>query len=151
MNGSSYPELSLSQKRHKWKRQCPYSVFGGRLTSPCILFCSLCWMYYSVIPKKLDKGEAGMLGTAGDFPARRRGFKERWRKKDSNIENAFLKRTIAVTSAEPDMSLLRHNFDLSSSLRKNPIFSQQQYDVPHKLKDLYLNCDQKQEANYHLC
>ncbi len=32
-------------------------------------------MYYSVIPK-LDKGEAGMLGTAGDFPACQRRFKE---------------------------------------------------------------------------
>lgn len=41
----------LSQKRHKWKRQCLYSVSGGRLTSPCILFCFSCWMYYSVIPK----------------------------------------------------------------------------------------------------
>lgn len=48
------------------ERQCLYSVFGGRLTSPCILFCFSCWMYYSIIPK-LDKGEAGMLGTAGDF------------------------------------------------------------------------------------
>lgn len=72
-------------------------------------------MYYSII-SKLDKGEAGMLGTAGDFPACQRGFKESWRKKDSNIENAFLRGPLDPNGAGY-ISLLHQNFSLSPSLK----------------------------------
>lgn len=36
----------LCPKGALMERQCLYSIW-----SPCILFCFLCWMYYSVIPK----------------------------------------------------------------------------------------------------
>lgn len=50
------------------ERRC--GVFGARFTGQCILFCFLCWMYYSVI-LRLDKGEAGMLRGGGGSPVHR--------------------------------------------------------------------------------
>lgn len=75
MDASSYSKLF--QKKPCMEGQRLYSVFGGFLTGQCIIFCFFCWMYYSVI-LKLDKGEAGTLRRAGDFPVR-----QSWRKIDS--------------------------------------------------------------------
>lgn len=87
-------ELSPSHKGHEWKDSftCSFFFFFSFFNvdaSPAhvLLFCSSCWMYYSVILKP-DKGEVGMLEIAGGFffprmPAR---LRERGTR---TIRNAF--------------------------------------------------------------
>lgn len=85
-NGNTTDILTLTPSARKQKQNSlrPIRVMSGKTVLPVsffffisffnvdaspahvLLFCSSCWMYYSVILKP-DKGEVGMLEIAGDF------------------------------------------------------------------------------------
>lgn len=70
-----------------------------------LLFCSPCWMYYSVI-LKTDKGEVGMLENAGDFlfPACQRGIEE----EEHNPKKCLFRRTNGALLTDLTVSTLRY-------------------------------------------
>lgn len=112
-------------------------------------------MYYNVIPN-FDKGEAGMLRTCGDFPACQRGFKKTVRGRRTP--------TLREPCSEDHYSWICHFFNLLREADKQPDLqfnnstmlktyvhltgAGSSCRILHKLKDLDLKCDQKQEANY---
>lgn len=119
-------------------------------------------MYYSVI-LELDKGEAGMLGDGWRFFLAREGLKRVRGKEDSMPPSDHYR---DLNGAGYVTFASSQSFNLFVVNVNNPMFNQQQYNVKaassshragssyrilHKLKHLYVKCDQKQEANCAFC
>lgn len=78
-----------------------------------LLFCSSCWMYYSVILKP-DKGEVGMLENAGECFCPLHAS-EVERKRNTNHEKCLFGRTNGATSTDLTVSTLLYRWGLIHS------------------------------------